>query len=225
MEREEPGLAGAIRKAFLRGACLAVFLVPPFTLGGFFLDRGGLSVLGGALAGLTFGLFLGPSTIVELLAERRPASLRRDFVVAAVTSLLAALALLLACAQYVFTWTMLEEHSVALGLRELESFLDRALPVAPLAWTFTLPFVSTTVGRLHGRTLRSDAAAGAVCGLVAMIPSLVLSASVALTDRWVGVILAGVATANVACVLLLSCAFRLAERVDGALRARLEVER
>jgi hypothetical protein len=214
-----------MRKAFLRGACLALLLAPLFVVVAGFLEGGVSSLVSGALAGLSVGFFLGPSTIVELLAARRAPSRRRDFVVAAVTSLLAALALLLAAAQTVFTWTMLDEHSVALGLRELERFLDRALPVAPLAWTLTLPFVSTTVGRLHGRTLRGEAAAGAVCGLVAMIPSLVLSASAALTDRWVGVILVGVAAANVACVLLLSCAFRLAERVDGALLARLEVER
>ncbi len=225
---EELELAHACRKALLRGACLSVILLVPFTAVAALVEFRHESVVASAVAAVAFGLVTGPSTIVELLLAKRPRSLRQELLVALSTTILAGLALVAAGFQTIFTTELLTRGSVARALSETQEVLARlcdrgSLPgVALLAVVLTFPFVSVSVGRLRRRSFGGELKAAAACGLLAGLPALTIFLAKDLVDGWPATPWFLVpALVNVTAVLFLSGASRLADRVDAWIVARL----
>ena len=225
---EELEVAHAVRKAFLRGACLAAFLPVPIIAYSAVVDGRPANVLLNALAAVFFGLVTGPSTIVELLLAGRPPTLRRELALALSTAVLAELALVAAGFQTIFTFELVTGGSATRALEETQgAFLqvcrrEAAPGVAMLAFVLTFPFVSVSIGRLRRRSFGRELKAAALCGLLAVLPAVTVFLAKDLMDGLVATPwLLVPAPLNVAAVLLLSGASRLADRVDAWIVKRL----
>jgi hypothetical protein len=225
-EEEPAPFPEATRCALLRGICLGALLAVPAALVAFAVDRTALALLGGAVTGLIFGFVTAPSLIVESIAARWRPSLDRELVVATGTSVLATIALVLALIQTVFTMIVFDGRSWESALRETQRAIHDASSggagiVVGIAFTFTLPFVSVAIGRLRERRLRSELAAALVCGLMTAVPTLTITRLLDLPWRYVGFGFGVPTVVNTLLVGFISCACRLADRLDRKIVARL----
>lgn len=221
-EPEPLTFARATRQAALRGACFGALLALPSGLLGCWLERWSPECfLTSMLAGFLCGLLTAPAAIVELLAQSRPASVRREVAVGLLTALVAAAGLGAAIAQTVFTVTLFSEGSVEPAmnavhrvLREVESPLGALLGLVALT-PLTLPFVSVASSRLRRRSFTGGALFALACGAFAALPTLATLAALHLAgvEAFLAC-LAFVALDLVAASLLMGAA-TLAEHADS----------
>lgn len=214
---DAPSGFGPLRRALLRGALFGIAFVPALFLIGLIVGRAP-PALGVLVSGISAAFFVAALAAVELVAERRPASLLRDLSAAAIAIAIASIGLILAVLQAAYIGGLAQGHSfdAAIGSvhRALRDFGRHPFRMAAILLEFATPFAPLVFARLRRFRLLAQVPFTVVVGLVLGTPFHIV---VAKEGAHMGAVFLILGFGS----FLLPCACALADAVERWLARRL----
>jgi hypothetical protein len=201
---------GPIRRAIFRGVLFAVAFTPGcFVIEALLGSIRAREIVPTFVAGFCSAFFITALASVELFAERRPPSLRRDLVAAGLAAVVGAGALVGSLLQFGYIVGLIQGRSLEGGFRGAMDLTSDVLHLlGPLIGDFSVPLAPLVFTRLRKLGLPVQVAATVVGGFVLGIPFHVMASESGIHMNAVFAFL-GAATV----ILPLACA--LADVVEG----------